>query len=32
MIELIEKMNPIYSIYANIHITLNENNLRKANP
>jgi len=32
MIELIGKPNPIYSIYANSHITLNENNWRKPNP
>tara|TARA_A100001388_G_scaffold125628_1_gene92908 strand:+ start:6137 stop:6505 length:369 start_codon:yes stop_codon:yes gene_type:complete len=32
MIELIGKPNPIYSIYANIHISLNINNWRKPNP
>ena len=32
MIELIGKPNPIYSIYANCHITSSENNWRKPNP
>lgn len=32
MFEIIGKPNPIYSIYANSHICLNNNNWRKPNP